>query len=910
MLTPTLDLRRSSCFITCLFGCLAGAVAGTPRAAGAETIQIEDWLLLEPQTFAAPAFRSEDESKKVSAAEALLQQSILDVAELTPVPDAVIEWPFGGSRRWRTATESDPLDLENAGENPSEDDNEAENTDGADRQARVAFAAFYIVADEFSKAKLSFETEELLSVFIDGTAVAGLARKKSHDGTDEGEGQEDSETSENDSPHSVSASLEFTQGHHIVIAKVVSGTQENVERPWTLRARLEEVEGSPFLLRALGTMPARRLEIDDLTDARAVSSIHLSADGSLLAIRYQHPAVPVPSGSDWFEIRRAADGALLKTLRGKSAYRAFQWSPVGRAFSYATKDDDKTTLWIERLEEGTAEPLIEDAHIGRHAWTPDGRTIIYTVTTKAKKDKIGVQRMRGLPDRWRNFRDRSHLFQIHVESKSRRQLTSGPLTTSLEDVHPEGRHALLTRRIYHYDSRPFSSTELFELDLQTLETRKLRVGPWLHGATYSPDGERVLVLAGPSGFGTVGHNVEAGQIPNEYDTQAYLLSRNGEEVTPITKTFAPSIGWAKWSHDGSIFFRASDESYVRLYRFDPVNEGFTEVPTEVETIDHFVLARNAPRLAYFGSSATRPTGVYTANVASTVASRHVVTPDADRFESIELGRVEPWDFEASDGTTIRGRVYYPPEFDAKRRYPCIVYYYGGTSPTTRSFGGRYPKQLWAAKGYVVYVLQPSGAYGFGQEFSARHVNNWGNTVADEIISGTKKFLADHTFVDPKRVGCIGASYGGFMTLLLTTRTDIYGAAVSHAGISSLSSYWGEGWWGYLYSSVATADSFPWNRRDLYVEQSALFHADKITTSILLLHGTADTNVPPGESEQMYTALKVLGKEVEYVRFEGEDHWILEREKRKKWVATIVAWFDRELKERPAYWDSLYPAETE
>jgi len=145
-----------------------------------------------------------------------------------------------------------------------------------------------------------------------------------------------------------------------------------------------------------------------------------------------------------------------------------------------------------------------------------------------------------------------------------------------------------------------------------------------------------------------------------------------------------------------------------------------------------------------------------------------------------------------------------------------------------------------------------------------------------------------------------------MTELLVTRTDIFAAAVSHAGISFIGSYWGEGYWGYGYNSVSAANSFPWNRRDIYVDQSPLFSADKVTTPLLLLHGKADTNVPRGESEQMYAALKILGKEVEYIRIEGQDHWILDYKKRIIWSNAIVSWFDRWLKDEPEWWNDMYP----
>ena len=141
---------------------------------------------------------------------------------------------------------------------------------------------------------------------------------------------------------------------------------------------------------------------------------------------------------------------------------------------------------------------------------------------------------------------------------------------------------------------------------------------------------------------------------------------------------------------------------------------------------------------------------------------------------------------------------------------------------------------------------------------------------------------------------------------MLTKTDLFAAGISHAGISAIASYWGEGYWGYSYSAAATANSFPWNRRDIYVDQSPLYSADKITTPLLLLHGASDTNVPPGESFQLYTALKLLGREVEFIEVMDQDHHILNYSKRIVWTKTILAWFDRWLKGQPEWWNELYP----
>ena len=272
---------------------------------------------------------------------------------------------------------------------------------------------------------------------------------------------------------------------------------------------------------------------------------------------------------------------------------------------------------------------------------------------------------------------------------------------------------------------------------------------------------------------------------------------------------------------------------------------------------------------------------------------------------VEFGKMEEWNFTASDGTEINGYACLPPNFDPSKKYPLIVYYYGGTSPSLASITTPYSPQVFASRDYVVYILNPSGTYGYGQEFAARHVNAWGKRTAEDIIEGVKAFCKAHPFVNDKKIGCCGASYGGFMTQYLQTLTDIFAAAVSHAGISNVTSYWGEGYWGYSYNKIAAAKSYPWTDPDLYTKQGSLFNADKIHTPLLLLHGSVDTNVPIGESIQLFNALRILGRTVELVTVDDENHIITDFDKKLIWQDTIMAWFAKYLQDDPSWWDELY-----
>jgi dipeptidyl aminopeptidase/acylaminoacyl peptidase len=649
------------------------------------------------------------------------------------------------------------------------------------------------------------------------------------------------------------------------------------------------------------------MSLSHLLNVPTVTGISLSPDATLAAVSIRKALPPSDNSETWIEMYDVSESRLLQTYRGGMSLSRVNWAPTGKRFSYTTRNNAGGTLWVVDLENGTSTPILKNIKdLGNHNWVPDGSCIIYSVSEKGKEDRPGVKRLRNLDDRKPWARNKSYLYKISLQDGIRQRLTAGEFSTSLNSISPKGKKLLYTRSLVDQKERPFVKTELYHLDLRTLENQLLWEGRWFNQAQWSPDGNKILILGGPSVFDDVGQNFSGDLIPNEFDIQAYIFDLETKQAEPISKEFNPSLQEAIWSHtENAIYFLTTDHSYCRLYRYDVEKKKYLFIPCGVDIIEQFDLSKDKQMAAFTGSSAAIPPKAYILNLKS--KKSHLLHDPAEKeFSDVTFGKVERWTFKNQKDRLIDGRIYYPPDFDPKKKYPCIVNYYGGTTPITREFGGRYPKNLWAAQGYVVYVIQPSGAIGYGQEFSALHVNDWGFIVADEIIDGVRKFLSEHPFVDPKRLGCIGASYGGFITMIIQTRTNLFSAAVAHAGISSISSYWGEGYYGYEYSAYAAANSYPWNRKDIFVNQSALFNADKITTPLLLLHGSEDTNVPLGESTQLFTALKILGREVEYVQILDQDHHIMTYNKRKIWTRTIMAWFDRWLKNQPEWWYYLYP----
>ncbi|HKI83623.1 MAG TPA: prolyl oligopeptidase family serine peptidase [Candidatus Krumholzibacteria bacterium] len=886
-------------FLVILALCLAAAhpAAAAEEAEGRE-IPVSAWLVTPASALPLPALASE-EGHEIELKD-LLGQDAIEVEGVYPAAGASWSWPRE-EVQWQEGKAADgTLDLSSllsdaarASANVNGQSSANPRAESATKTAEGAamappvqcLAAFYLSVDRYSDAQLVLTSQHLLQVYLDG--------EKLKDKTDK-------------DPATVD--LKLLRGKHCVIVRAVHDPMGAKE--WTLAAKVKMAAPDASVNVAVDLSPRHELEVKELLDARSISGLQLSNDGELLAYKLSSPGVPRDDRKSWYEIRRTKDGNLVRSFEGDDGPSSFAWVPgAGHRYSFTTKDDKKTTLWVADLDGSPTESVLKDVeHFGSYRWLPDASAVVYTVSHKEERKHKEFKHYENLADRWATYRDRSYLYLASYPAGASHRLTAGAEATSLQDISPDSSTLIFSREIFGTTERPFSVQEFYELDLKTLKSSELFDSKWAYTARYAPDGKSIVVEGGPDAFGSIGVNLPEGVIPNDYDYQLYSMDRASGKVTALTREFDPALGSFEWSKkDNAVYFIATTADRDLLYRLDARSGEIAKLNCAGAVASRLALSRDGSTLAYVAESASQHKRIFVQEAKTKAKPRLLADPNGARFDRVELGKVEDWNFTASDGTTIIGRVYYPPNFDPKRaeKWPCIVYYYGGTVPITRDFGGRYPKNYWAANGYVIYVPEPSGATGFGQEFSARHVNDWGKRSAQDIIEGTEKFLAAHPFVDAKRVGCIGASFGGFETMYLVSHCDLYAAAVSHAGISFIGSYWGQGDWGAFYSAVATAGKYPWNAPQFYVEQGSLFNADKIHTPLLLLCGDIDNNVPPGESEQLYTALKVLGRDVDFIRIDGEQHWILRYDRRLLWSRTIVAYFDKKLKGDDRYWNHLW-----
>nr|DAU38780.1 MAG TPA: dipeptidyl aminopeptidase/acylaminoacyl-peptidase [Caudoviricetes sp.] len=751
----------------------------------------------------------------------------------------------------------------------------------ADKQDALHLASFCVSNTQRTKATIAIEGLEQYRLFVDGEQVAVNGDK---------------------------AETILTPSQHTVVIKYLTRKNASSDKK-SIKLTVTAANGAPL---SVGDAAAKRAyNIYDVICAPNYPSVSISPNGKFIVVR-----------KTWVD--RKGNNHSMSELRNSQTNRVMatfeenvKWMPSSNKL-YFTQKASGSSIAGEEKQDGTLQlitinPLTMEREVlashlpeGWFQFTPDEKTLIYTLYTEGRKKDAQVYDVKEPDDRQPGWRSRSYLAKFDLASGVLQPLTFGYHNVYLNDISADSRYLLIGKSEERLTKRPTTLNSYYRLNLNDMSVETLiEKGEFLNSAQFSPDGKSILVSASPEAFNGIGKNVEEGQTPSMIDTQLYLMTLSDKKVRPLTRDFNPNVQSVEWSKvDGNIYFTAEDKDCVHLFQLNPKSGKFTLLKTPEEYIKSFSLASSAAEMAFSGQSASNADRLYKMNTKA-LKSQLVDDLSARELKNVELGECKAWNFVNSHGDTLCCRYYLPPHFDAAKKYPMIVNYYGGCSPTSRMFQSRYPHHVYAAMGYVVLVVNPSGATGFGQKFSARHVDTAGEGVAEDIISSTQAFCDEHAFVNRKKIGCIGASYGGFMTQYLQTKTDLFAAAISHAGISDHTSYWGEGYWGYSYSEVSMANEYPWTNKHLFVDQSPLYNADKIHTPLLFVHGTADNNVPVGESIQLYTALKLLGRPTAMVLVDGQDHHIIDYEKRLKWQNTIFAWFAKWLQDDASWWTEMY-----
>lgn len=256
-------------------------------------------------------------------------------------------------------------------------------------------------------------------------------------------------------------------------------------------------------------------------------------------------------------------------------------------------------------------------------------------------------------------------------------------------------------------------------------------------------------------------------------------------------------------------------------------------------------------------------------------------------------------YRSNDGEELQGLLFKPENFDYGKKYPMIAYFYERDADTLHTYRTPAPSAstiniaMYVSNGYLVFV--PDIAYKVGYP---------GESAISAITAGVNK-LIDRGYVDPKKVGIQGQSWGGYQVAYMITESNMFAAACAGAPVANMFSAYGGIRWGsglvrqFQYEKTQSRiGGTPWNSTMRYFENSPIFYADKVKTPLLIMHNDADGSVPWWQSIEYFTALRRLDKPAWMAVYNGEDHNLIQRKNRKDWSIRMQQFFDHYLKGAP------------
>jgi dipeptidyl aminopeptidase/acylaminoacyl peptidase len=297
----------------------------------------------------------------------------------------------------------------------------------------------------------------------------------------------------------------------------------------------------------------------------------------------------------------------------------------------------------------------------------------------------------------------------------------------------------------------------------------------------------------------------------------------------------------------------------------------------------------------------------TIRMSATEAPNYFVSNDLTQFKPItdvQPQRKYVWlttelvHWKSFDGTNCSGILYKPENFDPHIKYPVIFNYYEERTDELNLFippapsAGNINIPWFVSNGYLVFV--PDIHYIIGRP---------GPSAYNSVVSAAA-FLSKKPFVDPKRLGIQGHSFGGYETNYIITHTGIFAAACSAAGLCDLVSFYGSIARGsypiyWSESSQGRLGGNPWKDQNMYIANSPIFRADAVTTPLLMVHNKGDGAVPFAQAVEFFAALRRLGKRVWLLQYDGSDHFVKGKQATEDFTIKMTQFFDHYLRKEKA-----------
>jgi dipeptidyl aminopeptidase/acylaminoacyl peptidase len=675
----------------------------------------------------------------------------------------------------------------------------------------------------------------------------------------------------------------------------------------------------------------RNITIEDLYKYKPVSHPRISPDGKRIAF------VVTATEERNFKYRNSIwivpveGGEAQQFTAGPANAHSPAWSPDGQWLAFVSEREGdlsgksekdhkklgkgKPQVWIIPTNGGEARQVTFMQHgASSPSWSPDGKRILFNSQVgpadEETEDGKPLPKVRVIDRLWYRldgigyiYERRSHLFLIDARGGEALQLTEDDWDDGDATWSPDGAHIAFT------SSRAEDRWRLPSPDVYTLaiddgkagELRCLTDGSLTCSVpSWSPDGSTLAFLASRK-LRSGGHT----------DIYTIAASADRKAATCLTWDFEGSFqDWTNsdigdehlapppaWSSDGkTLYGLASHRGASRIFTFPTSGAGKqpqTLTPGEIQVRD-FCIDRSAQQMALLIGNPTRVQEVFARPTAASSELRRLTSFNEEMLSEISLSAPEHFSYTGVDGWPMDGWVMKPRDFDPTKKYPLIVEIHGGPA-TQYGYGFFHEMQLLTTAGYVVLYTNPRGSIGYGRDFALAVRGAWGEKDSLDIMAGVDALL-QQGYIDEQRMGVTGGSYGGFMTNWLISHNDRFKVAVTDRSVVNLASDFGSGDLGWTFADDEL-DTTPWEDLEKYMRMSPITYVKNIHAPLLIIHSEQDLRCNIEQAEQLFAALKYMGREVLFVRFEAQSHGMSRGghpKLRVERLKHILSWFEKHM----------------
>ncbi len=631
------------------------------------------------------------------------------------------------------------------------------------------------------------------------------------------------------------------------------------------------------------TETKRPLAADDVLTLQSVGDVQISPDGTdIVFVRTATDHEKNKYRSDLWRVPADGSRPARQFTQGAGSDSSPRWSPDGTQIAFVSDRLDETAqVFLIDIGGGEARALTSLASGGIQSlhWSPDGGKIafVYRATPAAyTKKAVEERKEKGLSSPPRvhtklfyrldafGYFDGEY-WQVAVADMATgetKTLTRGDFSCSSLAWSPDGKTlAFLSDRRPDSDALAEADTQIWTVPAGGGDLTQIAApGGDKSGLCRSPDGTRFAYVGNPDAYDQWGTN----------NDRVFVLPIGGGEAQDLTGHTDMAVGnlaisdagggggeELAWSADGaSLSCLASVRGDVQLARISAGTGGLAMLTPANQVVGGFSVA--GEKYAVSVSTPTAPGEVF-------AGERQVTQLNQGWLDGIALQTPEPFAVDNGSGGVVPGWFLTPPGFTADGTAPLVLYVHGG--PHLQYGNMLFHELQWlAASGYVVAYANPRGSKGYGEAHTKAITGDWGGpaladmeAVADEAIK--------RGYADASKTAIMGGSYGGYLTAWAVGHTDRFACAIADRLVNNL-------------PSMAGTCDFPWSHGTYYKgnswddpadlwHHSPLAYAGRINTPLLLIHSDGDLRCPVSQAEELFAALRLQKKPVEFVRYPAE-----------------------------------------